>query len=59
MAKEERKLNDIADCGKRLFHLFREQQGTHGHKGCMCEGCETDMVNAFEILMVKVGLYIP
>ena len=58
MAKKERKLNSVADCGKRLFEIFREQQRTHGNEGCMCKICETDMVKAFEILVEKEGLYI-
>jgi len=62
MTEEKRKLNGVVDYGKRLLQLFREQQRTHGYKGykgCMCEICETDMINAFKKLVEEEGgLYI-
>ena len=59
MAGEKRKLNSVAGYGKRLLQLFREQQIAHGNKGCTCEFCKTDMVNALKKLVEEEGgLYI-
>lgn len=41
---------DFADCGRKLLAFFREQQRTHGNVGCLCSGCEVDMVKALEKL---------
>ncbi len=50
---------DFTEDGAKLFQLFREEQRSHGRKGCLCAECQGDMVSALKKLAEQKTLTDP